>query len=230
MSLVFRRRAGLLAGLAATLAASNVQAQGLSVESAYGLASSFVRERGRIPAAGIETRVVRAVYVIETKAGLVDPELPFQRVGFTRVPMVGSQAPDFTLKDLKGQNVSLSQFKGKVVLLDFWASWCPPCQASTPFLVEMHKKYGSKGLVVLSINRKEDPATVEAYVKKHGIENPVLLDDADAAKNLYPSQGIPTFVLIGRDGKILWKQIGYGDELRELFEKKIVEAFSAGTI
>src|SRR5665647_2132327 len=92
--------------------------------------------------------------------------------------LISRQAPDFTLASVDGKKVSLAEFRNKnVVLLDFWATWCPPCRAAMPELAELDSKYGGKGLKVISINQGEDAATVAKFVKETGYKPLVLLDD-----------------------------------------------------
>jgi peroxiredoxin/outer membrane lipoprotein-sorting protein len=110
-------------------------------------------------------------------------------------------APDFTLPDLQNQPLKLSELKGKVVLLDFWATWCAPCRAALPNLELLHRDFKDKGLLVLGVDT-EEPKDQAAFMEKFGYTFRSLVDANEKAKNLYHVGGIPTTVLIDKDGKI----------------------------
>lgn len=112
---------------------------------------------------------------------------------------VGQPAPDFSLPDLQGNRVSLSQFKGRMVLLDFWASWCGPCRLTMPIVESLEKEY-SGALVLLAINLQEAPDIVRDYVRAHGIGSRVLLDEEGRVGMMYNAHSIPMHVLIDRQG------------------------------
>lgn len=140
----------------------------------------------------------------------------------TALPVKGYPAPDFTLKTFDGQAVTLSQLRGKPVFLNFWASWCPPCQAETPDLVEMHKKYGDRiAFYGINVTRYDDPQKALEFIKQYRIDYPVLSDVEGKVADLYRVQGFPTSVFIGPDGKIIeWVQrILTKEEMERLFEQ-----------
>jgi len=136
-------------------------------------------------------------------------------------------APEISLKDLNGKQVKLSSYKGKVVLLDFFAVWCGPCQKSTPFLVEMYKKYAKEGFIVLGIEKGSATADVEAYAKKAGITFPVLPDLELKAYKDYGVNAVPTFGMVDRKGKVVWARVGFSDTMKTDFEAKIAELLQA---
>jgi len=117
-------------------------------------------------------------------------------------------APNFTLRDLGGQEVSLDQFKGKIVLLDFWATWCGPCRMTMPLLERLQKEY-SGVLVQLAINMFEPVEEVREYVRSQGLHAQVLLDAEGSVSSTYRVGGIPTQVLIDRDGIVRFVQEGF---------------------
>ncbi|MDI3256968.1 MAG: TlpA disulfide reductase family protein [Kyrpidia sp.] len=123
--------------------------------------------------------------------------------GGTALPIKGYLAPDFTLKSFEGQSVTLSLERGKPVFLNFWASWCPPCQAETPDLVEMHKKYGDKiAFYGINLTHEDDRQKALDFIRNYKIDYPVLSDVEGKVADLYRVQAIPTSVFIGSDGKI----------------------------
>ncbi len=117
-------------------------------------------------------------------------------------------APDFTLKDLKGNAVTLSSLKGKVVLLNFWATWCPPCVAEMPELNKLHKKMGPRGLEIVAVSTDNSISYARDYVSKHNIEFKVLYDENRTATRLYKVFSMPTTFLIDKHGVIVEKFFG----------------------
>jgi thiol-disulfide isomerase/thioredoxin/outer membrane lipoprotein-sorting protein len=117
------------------------------------------------------------------------------------VKSVGTPAPDFSLSDLEGKEVKVSQFKGKVVLLNFWASWCVPCRSEMPTIELLHREYKDKGLIVLGIDDEESQKQA-GFLQKFGFSFASLVEPKKQASNLYGVGGIPTTVLIDRQGRI----------------------------
>jgi thiol-disulfide isomerase/thioredoxin len=129
----------------------------------------------------------------------------------TNKPGGGPPAPDVTLKDLDGKDVSIAQYKGKVVLVNFWATWCDPCRFEIPWLIDMQQKYGAKGFTVLGVAMDDEGRSVVApFVDKERFEvnggksqmnYPIVIGNDAAADKFGGLLGYPTSVLIGRDGK-----------------------------
>lgn len=133
---------------------------------------------------------------------------------------VGGKAPDFTLKDINGKQVSLSEFKGKGVILDFFASWCPPCRQEVPDFVKLQDTYASKGFTVIGVslvNLKES----KDFAQEMGINYPVLIDDGKVSNAYGPVRSIPTTYVIDKDGKVVKMYIGFRP--KEVFENDIQE-------
>jgi len=134
-------------------------------------------------------------------------------------------APDFTLKDLKDQPLRLSDYKGKVVLLDFWATWCAPCRSEIPKFVEWQKQYGPQGLQVIGISMDDSDKPVPGFVQQFGINYPVAMGDAKLADQYGGVLGLPVTFVIGRDGMIHHKHVGLTDlalleaEIKQALEK-----------
>ena len=140
---------------------------------------------------------------------------------------VGSPAPDFTLFSLAGPPMSLHEQQGKVVLVNFWTTWCPPCREEMPALQRAYENLADEGLMVLGVNwtQVDNLADVEAFVAELGLTFPILLDsDGVVSEDLYQVLGLPTSVLIGRDGTVRAIRIGILD-LQEL--ESTLQAFLA---
>lgn len=120
----------------------------------------------------------------------------------------GTSIIDFELQDLKGRKVKLSSFAGKVVFLNFWATWCPPCRAEMPSMERLHARLRDKGLVVLGVDLQEGKSEVEAFVHENFLTFPVVLDSSGSAGAAYGVRSIPTTFIIGRDGTILAGRMG----------------------
>ena len=122
---------------------------------------------------------------------------------------IGSQAPEFELADLSGKRVRLSDFKGKVVILDFWATWCGPCRVEIPHFVRLQSKYRAQGLAIVGLSLDDDGAkSVRPFVEDHDVNYTMLLANKDTA-NLYGGiVGIPTTFVLDRQGRIVKKFIG----------------------
>lgn len=125
-------------------------------------------------------------------------------------PAVGKVAPDFQLQNLDGQAVSLSDFRGRPVLLNFWASWCEPCRFEMPFIQKVFEDevWSEKGLVILGVDIGESPTTVEEFVEAFGLTFPMLLDINQDVALKYNIRGIPTTFLIDKDGIIQNIKVG----------------------
>jgi len=130
-------------------------------------------------------------------------------------------APHFTLPDLEGKPLQLTTFRGKVVLLDFWATWCAPCKIEVPHLVALQKKYGPQGLQIVGISMDDDAAPVRAFAQEFSINYPVVLGNTELARSYGGVLGLPVAFLIDRDGRIV-KRLD-GDEKLQGLEKEIAE-------
>lgn len=120
----------------------------------------------------------------------------------SRVPTVGMQAEDFSLIDLEGKSQSLSHYRGKIVLMNFWATWCKSCTTEMPAMQAIFDKLRDKGFVVLAINELEDDATVRAHIKQHGYTYPVLMDRDNKVANQFGVFGLPVSVFVDEKGVV----------------------------
>ncbi|MGH7215884.1 MAG: peroxiredoxin family protein [Nitrospiraceae bacterium] len=120
----------------------------------------------------------------------------------SRVPTVGMQAEDFQLADLDGKTQSLSQYRGKIVLVNFWATWCKPCTTEMPAMQTMYDKLRDKGFVVLAVNELEDDAKVREHIKQYGHTFPVLMDRDNKVANQFGVFGLPVSVFVDQEGRV----------------------------
>jgi peroxiredoxin len=140
----------------------------------------------------------------------------------------GQLAPDFELKDLAGKNVRLSDYRGKVVLLNFWATWCPPCKEEMPWFVDLQQRYGAQGLQVIGVAMDDSgQKTIESFAKKLGVNYPVLLGKESVAQAYGDVQFLPDTFYIGRDGKIVSQVQGLVN--RKEIEEKVKKALGLST-
>src|SRR5207302_9005970 len=119
-----------------------------------------------------------------------------------RPPLVGSPAPEIALKDLRGQEVRLSDLHGKIVLLNFWATWCKPCKEEMPAMQASYDKLRDQGFVVLAVNELEDTKKVADHIRTHGHTFEVVMDHNNQVANRYGVVGLPVSFLIDREGII----------------------------
>lgn len=120
-------------------------------------------------------------------------------------------APQFAVTDLNGKPIDSQSFHGKVVLVDFWATWCVPCEAEIPHLVDWQNKYANEGLQVVGLSMDDTSNPVKAYVAKHNMQYPVAMADEKSIAAFGGVLGLPANIVITRDGKILAKHVGVTD-------------------
>jgi peroxiredoxin len=137
-------------------------------------------------------------------------------------------APAWTLKDVNGNPISSDQFKGKIVVLDFWATWCPPCRAEIPGYTELQRKYGKDGLAIVGVSVDEASTinTVKEFIQKNGMNYPVVMADEKILAAYGNVEFFPTTFLIDRTGQIRDRKIGM--EPTEDYEQKIAALLKAG--
>jgi thiol-disulfide isomerase/thioredoxin len=192
---------------------------------------------GRITALDLKVNptIADAVFTPKVPEGFTkaEPELPgFVVAGAGAPPQpqlavkVGAAAPDFNLTNLDGNTVTLASLKGKVVLLDFWATWCGPCKAAMPTIQKLHEAYKDRGVVILGVNTWEKNAdAAKDYMARKKFTYGCLLNGDDLAK-AYGVTGIPTLVIIGKDGRVAMADMGLSDDTGASLRKAIDAALA----
>lgn len=140
-------------------------------------------------------------------------------------PQAGFPAPDFTLKTAQGETYTLSELKGQAVLVNVWATWCPPCEAEMPAIEKMYNEYKDQGFIVLAINStfQDNPLDIAPFTKEHGLTFPILLDETSDTSRAYQVRSLPSSYFINRQGIITEVVIG-GPMSEALLRTRIEEA------
>jgi peroxiredoxin len=132
-------------------------------------------------------------------------------------------APDFALRSLEGPNLRLQEQRGRVVMVNFWATWCGPCRIEMPHLARLYEKYRASGFQLFGVNIDEDPRQAATVATKLGLHFPVLLDTEKRVSKLYDLSTMPSTVLIDRNGRVRYIHRGYRDGYEDTYEKQIRE-------
>jgi peroxiredoxin len=134
-----------------------------------------------------------------------------------------SAAPDFTLRSMEGKNLRLGEQRGKVVMVNFWATWCGPCLVEMPHLNRLYEKYRNAGFVLFGVNVDEDVRNAVALAQKMGLKFPVLADTDKRVSKQYDLTAMPSTVLIDRDGRVRHVHRGYREGFEDMYEKQVRE-------
>ncbi len=132
-------------------------------------------------------------------------------------------APDFTLKSMEGSNLRLSEYRGQVVMLNFWASWCGPCRQEMPLLDEIYQRYSKAGFVLFGVNVENNIELVQQTLQDIPVTFPVLLDDEGKVSKLYDISAMPSTYLIDRNGQMRYLHKGYKPGYENDYRKQIRE-------
>jgi peroxiredoxin len=132
-----------------------------------------------------------------------------------------SSAPDFTLKSYTGENLRLSEYRGDVVLINFWASWCGPCRQEMPALSELHDKYHALGFTVLGVNVESDSGKARKLLQELPVSFPVVFDDDSVVSKQYDVVAMPSTVLVDRDGNMRYLHKGYKPGLEDVYQQQV---------
>jgi peroxiredoxin len=151
---------------------------------------------------------------------------PMQALGL-QAPGEAVAAPEFSLSDLAGKKVQLKAFRGRLVFLNFFATWCGPCREEMPGMERLFRTHQEKGFVVVAVNMEESAKTVRPFVEQLKLSFPIALDADGTVARDYGVRALPVSFLVGRDGKIVWRAIGGRDwesaEARTLFARLVAE-------
>lgn len=135
--------------------------------------------------------------------------------------MIGTPAPDFTLGSLEGSNLRLSEYQGRVVMINFWATWCGPCRQEMPLLDELYTQYQPLGFTILGVNVEEDPSKAKQLLKESPVNFPILYDDKSEVSKLYKVVAMPSTVLVDRDGNVRYLHQGYKPGYEESYQHQV---------
>ena len=166
--------------------------------------------------------MVNRKFILPLAIVVVIAALFFVSRRFAPKPSMSGAAPPFTVTDLQGQKLTLADYRGKVVLLDFWATWCAPCLGEIPDFVEMQQKYGPQGLQVIGISMDDSAKPVRAFYEQQKMNYPVAVGDAKLADQYGGMMGLPITFVIDREGRIAKKFVGATDPAR--IEQEVVAA------
>ncbi len=137
--------------------------------------------------------------------------------------LIAAPAPDFTLKSNQGKNIRLSELKGEIVLVNFWASWCGPCRKELPAFEKLYQKYKPLGVTILAVNVDDDPAKADELLAEVNISYPVLYDTDQKISELYKVSAMPSTYFINRDGELVNTHRSFKDGDEKKYKKLIKE-------
>jgi len=130
-------------------------------------------------------------------------------------------APDFALKSHSGENIRLSELRGEVVMINFWASWCGPCRQEMPLLDQLYTEYQPMGFTILGVNVEEDPTQAKALLEEIPVSFPVLFDTRSQVSKLYDVVAMPSTVLLDRDGNVRYLHHGYKPGYENTYQEQV---------
>jgi len=136
---------------------------------------------------------------------------------------ISGPAPDFTLKSRSGENVKLSELRGQVVMINFWASWCGPCRQEMPILEQIYRHYQPMGFTLLGINVEEDSSAANKVLKDISVSFPVLYDNKNQVSESYQVRAMPSTFLIDRDGQVRYMHKGYQSGYEDAYPEQVRE-------
>jgi peroxiredoxin len=163
------------------------------------------------------SRVHRTIPLIAALASV----MLLSTTGFTEIPNGAKKAPDFTLKSATGGNVKLSELRGRVVLVNFWATWCTPCKEELPYFNKLYGRYRSVGLEVLGVNIDKVSSQASQMRDALGLSFPVLFDPAGKTSDLYQIRSMPTTFVVAKDGTLRHVHWGFGPADPDRYESEI---------
>jgi len=140
-----------------------------------------------------------------------------------KLPAIGAVAPDFTLRSNLGKNLKLSEYRGQVVLINFWATWCGPCREELPQLERLRARYQRGGFVLLGVSVDDNPKAAQEMVRRLGVQFPVLFDAGKQVSGRYDIDAMPSTLLIDRGGVVRYLHRGYRSGVEQEYDVKVRE-------
>lgn len=168
-------------------------------------------DSGRSPLQAQEKGRQTPSTVPSTPAAQVTPSELFQRAGLSYMGSKGILAPDFSVRSMDGKPIKLSDFRGKVVFLNFWATWCPPCRAEMPSMETLHQRYKNQAFQILAVSVQEEPSVVKTFLSQNSFTFTIALDSKGEASQLYGIRGIPATFIIDQKGTLQGALVGGKD-------------------
>lgn len=135
--------------------------------------------------------------------------------------LAGKQAPDFALKSSTGENLRLSEYRGEVVMINFWATWCGPCRQEMPLLDDLYSRYERVGFVLLGVNIDDEPRRAMQMIDELGVEFPVVFDSTKQVSELYDVSAMPVTVIVDREGNVRHVHHGYKPGYEEKYLNEV---------
>lgn len=140
---------------------------------------------------------------------------------YSSAATISGKAPNFTLKSISGKNLKLSEYRGQVVMINFWASWCAPCRQEMPLLEDLYKKYKGLGFTLLGINVEQDSSKAKTLLRNIKVSFPILFDNKNKVSKLYKVSAMPTTVIVDRDGNLRYLHKGYKPGYERDYQKQV---------
>jgi len=140
---------------------------------------------------------------------------------FSYAAKLNGKAPNFTLKSMTGKNLKLSEYRGQVVMINFWASWCAPCRQEMPLLEDLYKKYQSLGFTLLGVNVEQNSNKAKTLLRNIKVSFPILFDNKNKVSKLYKVSAMPTTVIIDRDGNLRYLHQGYKPGYEKDYQQQV---------
>ncbi|HOK55861.1 MAG TPA: redoxin domain-containing protein [bacterium] len=199
---------------------SNYLPAQFEIESKFPSINEPIIIKNRIKTLKINPEVPSDIFVFKPPSGAKEFKFSDTRTS-KEESLEGKKAPDFNLKDIEGKSITLSSYEGKVVLLNFWASWCPPCREELKVIQKIYNEYKDKGVIVLCVNSGEDKEKVEDFIDENNYKFPVLLDTDSKVSDNYKVNTIPRVLLINKDGIVVKDLTGYTSENEKILREEI---------
>ena len=136
---------------------------------------------------------------------------------------ISGKAPEFTLKSRSGQNLRLSDYRGQVLLINFWASWCGPCRQEMPLLEDLYKRYNKLGFTILGVNVDTDSTKANNYLRDISVTFPIMYDTTNAVSKSYNVNAMPTTVIVDKNGNMRFLHQGYKPGYEKEYKKQVIQ-------